>query len=71
MPGAEKHIEESSVDSSNDGHEARCLEETGIVWDSSQSQRGPSRSAPMRLSAGVMNALMDRHECSKVPGRGS
>jgi len=57
MAGAEKHIEASSVESSKDGHEARCLEETGILRNS--SQRRPSRSAPMRLSAGVVNALMD------------
>ena len=57
MAGAEKLIEESSVDSDKDDHKARCLEGTGILRNS--SQRGPSRSAPVRLSAGVVNALMD------------
>jgi hypothetical protein len=58
MAGVERHIEESRVDSSKDGHAARCLEEAGILRNSSQME--PSRSAAMRLSAGVMNALMDR-----------
>lgn len=56
--GVEKHIEEKSVDSNNDDHEARCLEETSILWDSSWER--PSRSAPMRLPADLVNAPTDR-----------